>query len=200
MEKSTRDRIFDFVRDRILAGVPPTVREVQARFGFKAVGTAREHLDNLIAEGRLAKLGGVSRGFRLPVGGKGNRPIRNVPILGHVQAGALTLAVEDPEGYIPVRATSSADDLFALRVNGDSMNQAGILPGDVVVVHRQPDADNGEVVVALVEDEATVKRLFKQTDHVELRPESDNPEFKPILLSGEAVRLLGKVIEVRRYL
>jgi len=112
----------------------------------------------------------------------------------------LTLAVEDVEGYVPVRASIPAEELFALRVNGDSMNRAGILPGDVVVVRRQPDADNGEVVVALVEDSSTVKRLYKRREHVELRPESDNPEFKPIRLKGETVQLLGKVIEVRRCL
>lgn len=198
MAVSTKDKVFQFVRERILAGEPPTVREVQERFGFKSVGTAREHLDNLVAEGRLTKLGGVSRGFRLPDADGG--PTLRIPILGHVQAGAPTLAVEDVQGYIPVQAPPSADDLFALRVDGESMNRAGILPGDLVVVRRQSDAAHGDVVVVLIEDSATVKRLVKRHGQVELRPESDNPEFKPIRLTSETALLLGKVIEVRRYL
>ena len=200
MEKRTRDCVFEFVHERILAGEPPTVREVQGRFGFLSVGTAREHLDRLIADGRLVKIGGVSRGFRLPGGWGEKHPTLNIPILGRIQAGEPTLAVEDIEGYVPVRASGSADDLFALRVNGESMVNAGILPGDLVIVRRQPDAENGEVVAALVGDDATIKRLYKHGDHVELRPESDNPEFKPICLKGETVQLLGKVIEIRRYL
>ena len=199
MAVSTKDKVFSFVRERILAGEPPTVREVQERFGFKSVGTAREHLDNLVTEGRLTKLGGVSRGFRLP-DDKAGGPTRQIPILGHVQAGAPTLAVEDVQGYIPVQAHPAADDLFALRVDGESMNRAGILPGDLVVVRRQSDADHGDVVVVLIEDSATVKRLVKRHGQVELRPESDNPEFKPIRLTSETALLLGKVIEVRRYL
>jgi len=199
MAVSTKEKVFSFVRERILAGEPPTVREVQERFGFKSVGTAREHLDNLVAEGRLTKLGGVSRGFRLPDAADGGPTLR-IPILGHVQAGAPTLAVEDVQGYIPVQAHPAADDLFALRVDGESMNRAGILPGDLVVVRRQSDADHGDVVVVLIEDSATVKRLVKRHGQVELRPESDNPEFKPIRLTSETALLLGKVIEVRRSL
>jgi repressor LexA len=188
----TRESIFRFVRDRILAGVPPTVREVQGAFGFRAVQSARAHLEALVAEGRLAKEGGKARGYRLPAT---DPPPAWVPLVGRVQAGALTAALEEPEGYVVARGRPGAE-LFALRVRGDSMVGAAILAGDVVVVRRQPRAEEGEIVVALVEDEATVKRLRVRGGHVELHAE--NPAFPPIVPEG--VEILGKVVEVRRQL
>ena len=195
----TRERIFRFVRERLLAGLPPTVREVQQAFGFRAVQTAREHLEGLVAAGRLAKEPGRSRGYRLPaVPGRGESPMVLIPLLGRVPAGPLDLAVEDLEGYVPIQSHRSPDELFGLRVRGDSMTGAGILAGDIVVVHRQPSADSGEIVVALIEDEATVKRLRLRKGRVELHPE--NPAFDVIAPDPEEVTLLGKVIEVRRQL
>jgi repressor LexA len=193
----TRARVFAFVRDRILAGLPPTVREVQEAFGFSAVGSAHEHLEALVADGQLAHEPGKSRGFRLPAARRGEKPIVLVPLLGRVQAGALTTAVEDLEGHLPIRTSHPSDQLFALRVRGESMTGAGILPDDVVVVRRQPTAHSGEIVVALVGDEATVKRLVIRRRRVELRPE--NPAFSPIVPDGD-VTILGRVIEVHRFL
>ncbi len=196
----TRERIFRLVRDRLLAGLPPTVREVQEAFGFRSVQTAREHLEGLVAEGRLSKEGGKARGYRLPIRARraGEPPTRLVPLLGRVQAGALSFAVEDLEGHVAVQSRRSADDLFGLRVRGESMTGAGILPGDVVIVRRQPRADSGDVVVALVGDEATVKRLRLRGRRVELHPE--NPAFDPIVPEPGELTLLGKVIEIRRQL
>jgi len=192
----TRERIFRLVRDRLMGGQPPTIREVQEVFGFRSPQTAREHLEALVDEGRLAKQKGKARGYRLPEGSGLSTTL--VPLLGRVPAGALDTAVEDLEGYLPVRTEHSAGDLFGLRVRGESMTGAGILPGDVVVVRRQPRADSGDIVVALVGDEATVKRLRIRGNRAELHPA--NPHFDPIVpLAGE-LRLLGKVIEVRRYL
>jgi len=193
----TRNQIFRFVRDRLLEGLPPTVREVQRAFGFRSVQTAREHLETLVKEGKLAKEPGVARGYRL-VRGASTGPFAFVPLLGRVQAGELTTAVEDPEGYVPVGGAATGDGLFALRVRGESMLGAGILPGDVVVVRRQSTADSGDIVVALVNDEATVKRLRRRGRRVELHPE--NPSFEPIVPDPDELVLLGKVIEVRRYL
>lgn len=197
MTESTRERIFEFVRGRILAGEPPTVREIQEHFGFKSVASAREQLDKLIDEGRLLRLGNVSRGFRLPAG-QGPQLVRQIPVVGRVQAGALSLAVEDIEEYIPLNAPGTEDGVFALRVRGDSMRDAGILEGDYVIVRPEKDAHNGDIVVALVGDDATVKRLFKRGKIIELRPE--NPAYPPILVSAKQVELVGRVIEVRRYL
>jgi len=217
----TRQRVYEFVRRRILAGDAPTTREVQHHLGFRAVQSARQHLEALVATGKLVKLPGRSRGYRLPgfgaagvgagVGTDGSDdpngkagffptgPLQLVPRLGRVQAGALSEAIEDPDGYLPVADMSADAELFALTVRGESMTDAGILPGDTVVVRRQETARDGEIVVALVGDEATVKRLRLQKGRVELHPE--NAAFAPIIPDAEAeLRILGKVVEVRRRL
>jgi repressor LexA len=115
-----------------------------------------------------------------------------------VAAGALDIAAEDHEGYIPIRSRHPSDELFALRVRGESMAGAGIYPDDVVVVRQQPTAETGEIVVALVGDEATVKRLRIRGKRVELHPE--NPEFEVIVPDITRFSLLGKVVELHRYL
>ena len=154
----TRRRVYRFVRERLLAGRPPTVREVQAALGFRSVQSAREHLETLVAEGRLAKQPGVARGYRLPDDLAAGGATALVPVLGRVQAGEPTTAVEEPdEGFLRVEGRTG-EDLFALRVRGESMIDAGILPGDVVIARRQDAADPGDVVVAVVGDEATVDR------------------------------------------
>jgi repressor LexA len=170
---------------------------VQQAFGFKAVQSAREHLEALVRDGLLEKIPGTSRGYRLP--GPENRPPVLVPLLGRVQAGALTTATEDLEGYIAVGSRFSQEELFALRVRGESMRDAAILDGDIVIVRRGLEARHGDIVVALVEEEATVKRLVKKRSGVELHPE--NPDFSPIIPEeSDQFSLLGTVIEVRRYL
>lgn len=195
----TREQVFAFVRERLLRGQPPTIRDVQQAMGFRAVESARSHLTALCGEGRLVREPGA-RGYRLPAmaASAPEGPTVLVPVIGEVQAGDLTTAVESPEGHIPVQTRYPPDELFALGVRGRSMVGAGILPGDLVVVRRQPSAEDGEIVVALVGDEATVKRLRRRRGRVELEPA--NPRFRPILVDPEAVTLLGKVIEVRRFL
>jgi len=192
----TRDRVFRLVRDRLLAGSPPTVREVQQALGFRSTETAREHLETLVAEGRLDKRAGRSRGYCLP-DSSGPPPLL-VPLLGRVPAGSLDMAIEDHEGYVPVQARRNIGELFALRVHGESMTGAGILSGDVVIVRRQRTASSGEIVVALVNDEATVKRLRFRGKRVELHAE--NPAFEPIVPDPRELTLLCKVVEVRRHL
>ena len=122
-------------------------------------------------------------------------------MLGHIQAGGLQAAIEDREGMVPVQRGSrraGSEQLFALRVRGESMTGIGILPDDIVIVRSQPTAEANDVVVALVGDEATVKTLKKQRGQIVLQPE--NPNFEPIVLDPDHVTILGKVIEVRRYL
>jgi len=195
----TRRRVYEFVRGRLLEGAPPTIREVQAAFGFRAVQSAREHLEALVSEGLLVKEAGQSRGYRLAeAAGSAHLPVRLVPMLGRVQAGNLTAALEEPEGYLPIRSRRTEKELFALHVRGDSMKGAGIFDGDIVVVRRQPSAESGEIVVALVGDEATVKRLHRRGRRIELRPE--NPDFEALIPESGNLGLLGKVIEVHRYL
>ena len=199
----TRERVYRYVRERLFEGRPPTIREVQRAFSFRAVETARGHLEALVQEGRLAKKNGQARGFALPElegleGLEGWGTPRLVPILGRVQAGALSTAVQDLDGYIPVESTHTSQELFALRVHGESMTGAGIFPRDLVIVKRQTTANSGDIVVALVEDEATVKRLRIRKGNIELHPE--NPNFDVIIPSRYQCRILGKVIEVRRFL
>lgn len=201
----TRHEIFAFVRDRIAAGASPTVREVQREFGFRAVQSAQQHLTALVADGRLIKEAGVARGYRLPAGGNGANHIgpvgavRYIPRLGRVQAGALQEAIEDPDGWVPVAGDDPATELFALTVRGESMRDAGILPGDTVVVRRQDTARDGEIVVASVEGEATVKRLKLRAGRIVLQPEND--DFAPIEVAPDTeIRILGRVVEIRRRL
>src|SRR5262245_18163146 len=194
----TRENVYRFVRERLLSGSPPSLREIQAEFGFRAIETAREHLQALVDAGRLHKEPGRARSYRLPEV-VDQPPVQLVPLLGHVQAGALTTAVESMEAWVPVHSRHRSEELFALRVRGESMIGAGIMPGDIVIVRRQSTANPGDVVVALVDDEATVKRLRKLPgSQVGLEPEK--PAFEMIVRPAEAVLLLGKVIEVRRYL
>jgi repressor LexA len=199
-----RRRVLGFVRERILAGMPPTVREVQEHLGFRAVQSARQHLEALVAEGKLAKQPGRARGYRLPPGeavgpGGAAGPPRLVPVRGRVQAGRLGEAFEAPDGWLPVSGREAEETLFALTVRGESMTGAGILPGDLAVVRRQERAPDGAIVVALVDGEATVKRLRLRRGRIELH--AANPEFAPIVpRRGEEVRILGQVVEVRRRL
>jgi repressor LexA len=207
MVSDTRERIYSFVKDRILAGVPPTVREVQQALGFKSTATAREHLDRLVSDGRLVRESGLSRGFRLPAPASAGGHALLIPVLGRVQAGEWNLAVEDIEGYVWVpdryagrtRRTKAPDErLFALRVRGESMVGKGILPDDLVIVRRQPDAESGQIVVALVDDEATVKTLRRRGRRIELHPA--NPAFDVLRPDPGQLAILGRVVEVRREL
>lgn len=199
---STRRRIYHFVRERLESGEPPTVREIQHHFGFKSAQTVQEHLEALIREGSLERSGERrARAYRLPEGNgdalRGSRRFGGaIPLLGRVQAGAMTSAVEDIEGYLPVSGQRKEEELFGLRVRGESMRDAGILPGDLVIVRRQPEAPDGSIVVALNGEEATVKRLRFNRGVPELHPE--NPDFEPIIPDSEDFRILGKVIEIRR--
>jgi repressor LexA len=193
----TREKVFRFVRDRLAGGRPPTVREVMEAFGFRSPQTVREHLDALVEDGRLEKEAGLARGLKLP-GRRGEAPTVLVPLLGRVPAGPLDAAIEDLEGHLPVQSRRPPGDLFCLRVRGDSMKDAGILDGDLVVVRRQPRAETGDVVVALIGDEATVKRLHVARGRVELRPAND--AYLPIVPEPGTMRVIGKIVEVRRAL
>ena len=206
-----RESIYQFVVKRIQAGLPPTIREVQEAMGYKSVQSAREHLDNLVTEGRLTKLPGRSRGYGLRaqalqrVGGfllPDAGLLTWIPILGRVQAGNLTVATQDVEGYVPMPAgrgtQSGRQELFALRVQGDSMIDAGIYHGDIVIVRWQNTASPGDVIVALVGDESTVKTYSMRNGQVRLLPA--NEAYQPIIPNPEDFSILGKVVELRRFL
>jgi repressor LexA len=173
--------------------LPPTVREIAARFGFASTGTVRDYLRALVQKGYIRVAANKSRAIELV-----KSSLFQIPILGRVQAGLPTLAVEEIEGYLDLDSLVFSDnDTFALRVKGDSMSGAGIFPDDLVLVRKQAVAQTGEIVVALFHDEATVKTLRKQGHSYILEPA--NPLYEPIPVN-EDVTLIGKVISVIRKL
>ena len=183
-------QILDYIRERIDEGLPPSVREICAALDIKSTSTAHKYLGELRERGLIEKGDRLNRAITLP----DDRSVR-VPLVGTVTAGQPILAVEEIEGYIPYRSRHlHSRDLFALRVRGESMINAGILDGDIVVVRRTPTAENGDIVVALVEDEATVKRFYKEKGHFRLQPEND--EMEPIIV--DSVSILGRVISLIR--
>jgi len=191
----TRAKLHDFVCRRILLGEPPSVREVQVEFGFKSTATAREHLSGLIDSGILEHEPGKDRGYRIP----GAFVPGLIPILGRVQAGSLTEAIELADGYIPVRA-EMAETSFALIVSGESMSGREIHAGDTVLVQRDVPIKQGDVVVALIGDEATIKTFNKVKNRIVLKAE--NPDYSDVIPdpAGPELKILGRVYEVRRQL
>ena len=188
----SQKRIYDFLKERIQTGVPPSVREICAATGLKYTSTVHLHLKALEQAGYITRDAGLNRSIHLA----GCEQAEQVPILGKVTAGMPILAVEDIEGYIPFSVNRKrGEDLFALHVSGESMRNAGIMDGDYVIAEKTASADDGEIVVAMIEDEATVKRLFREKDCIRLQPE--NPAFEPIY--SDQVSVLGKVIAVIRY-
>ena len=191
-----QQQIYDFIVSfSNQNGYPPSVREIGEHVGLKSPSTVHFHLKGLEEAGLIAKAEGKTRA--ITVTGPHAEPERDqIPVVGNVAAGAPILAQEQVEDYLTFETGDKAGEYFALRVRGESMKYAGILPGDLVVVHQQPDARNGEIVVALFEDEATVKTLRRKDGHTWLMPE--NPEYEPI--DGDGCAILGKVTAVvRRY-
>ena len=191
--EQTRQRVYDFVCEYLdLHGYAPSVRELCLGVSLKSPSSAFGHLRQLAEEGRIEFNPGQKRSISLP---DRARPSVRVPVVGRVTAGAPILAVEQREGTLPVDADfARGRELFALRVRGDSMQNAAILDGDLVVVERTPEAKNGDIVVALLEEEATVKRFFREADGFRLQPEND--AYDPIF-TRELV-ILGRVVAVFR--
>ena len=176
-------------------GYPPSVREIGAYVGLKSPSTVHFHLKGLESAGLIHKAEGKTRSITVSPS-ETETPEDKVPVVGSVAAGSPILAQECVEDYLTFDTDGRPGEYFALRVRGESMKYAGILPGDLVVVHQQSDARSGEIVVALFEDEATVKTLRRKDGHVWLMPE--NPDYDPI--DGEGCAILGKVTAVvRRY-
>ena len=196
--------ILEYVNQFILEnGYSPSVREIGAAVGLKSPSTVHFHIKGLEEAGVLIKAEGKTRALTLPGANlsrtvaEEREPVANqVPVLGNVAAGSPILAEECIEEYLTFDTQGLEGEHFALRVRGESMINAGILPDDLVVVHRQQDARNGEIVVALFEDEATVKTLRRRDGHTWLMPE--NAEYEPI--DGTYADIIGKVVAViRRY-
>ena len=169
--------------------VPPSVREICAATGLRSTSTVHSHLKSLEALGYITRDAGLNRSIHIV----GASAAKQVPILGKVTAGLPILAVEDIEGYIPY-PDKSGKELFALHVDGLSMINAGILDGDYVIAEKTPVAENGEIVVGMIGDEATVKRFYKENGRYRLQPE--NEAMGPIYVDD--CEVLGRVIGLMR--
>jgi repressor LexA len=198
-----QQEIFDFIKKYSAKyGYPPTVRDIGKAVGLASSSTVHAHLANLEKVGLLRRDPSKPRAIELldrVVGGAVDT-VRDVvrpglPVVGAVAAGQPVLAEENIEDYVQVPAEIGGEEgEFVLRVRGDSMQAAGILEGDHVVVRRQETATDGEIVVALVGEEATVKRFFRENDHVRLQPEND--AYEPI--RSKDVQILGRVVGLYR--
>jgi repressor LexA len=184
-------------------GYPPTVRDIGKAVGLASSSTVHQHLANLEQLGMLRRDPSKPRALELlhravrDAASSFVGPAAGLPLLGSVAAGTPVLAEENIEEYVSVpQAAGGEDGTFLLRVRGESMRDAGIIEGDLVVVRSQDHATNGEIVVALVGEEATVKRYFREADHIRLQPE--NPTMEPI--RSRDVKILGRVVGVMRSL
>lgn len=180
--------IYEQIRGQQLA---PTIREIGEHFGFSSTGTVRDYLKALVDKGYIRIQEGKSRAIELVKGA-----LFQVPVLGKVQAGQPVYAAEDLVGYLSLEPLAfPGPDVFALRVRGESMKDAGIMDGDFVLIRKQEHAQSGDIVVALIGEEATVKRLARRGNQYFLDPA--NCDFKPISFTPET-SIIGKVIQVVR--
>ena len=201
MQKKIYDYIAACVRTQ---GYPPSVREIGEAVGLRSPSTVHFHLKKLVDAGMIETGAGKGRAITLthpsaapaapaaPI--EAEAPAGRVPIVGNVAAGSPILAQECIEDYLTFDAGHPGDVHFALRVRGESMLNAGILPGDLVVVRQQASCNQGEIVVAMIDDEATVQRFSRKNGHVWLLPEND--AYSPI--DGTHAQILGKVVAVVR--
>ena len=210
MEKSVltkrQQQIFEFILSSIdKFGYPPSIPEVQEKFSFKSPNAVNDHFHALERKGHISRRPHKSRGIEVlnhaslkTINTSVN--VIEVPIVGRVSAGTPILAEENIEGtiFVDKSLARSSRGMFVLRVRGTSMINAGILDGDFVLVCQQPTAEQGEMVVALIEDEATVKRFYREKNKIRLQPENDTME--PIIIDPKEsnVRIIGKVEGVIR--
>jgi len=191
---STKQReILDYIKSEILQkGYPPAVREICEAVKLKSTSSVHSHLETLEKNGYIRRdptkpraIEIVDDSFNLS-----RRDIVNVPIIGTVTAGQPILAVENIDGYFPILSEDLPNtDTFMLKVKGESMINAGIFDGDMIIVEKKATAENGDIVVALIEDSATVKTFYKEENHFRLQPENDTMD--PIIV--DSLEILGKV-------
>jgi repressor LexA len=191
-------RMLDFISDCIQrSGAPPTIREIGRRFRMSSTNSVRDVLNALVRKGYIRRKPLVSRGIELVQDWASS--FVTVPLVGRIAAGSPLTAVENLEGNVAVDSSLvSGGRVFCLRVTGDSMREAGIFDGDMVLVRQQPAAERGEIVVAIIGEEATVKRYYPERNRVRLEPA--NPTYEPIIVEKKAPGffIAGKVIGLLR--
>ena len=192
--QQNQQKILDFIKSEIeQKGYPPSVREICAAVGLRSTSSVHAHLNHLEEQGLIRRDSTKPRALEV-LDGSLTRG-RSVPLVGRVTAGMPVLAVENIEDYLVLpQSMLGRDDFFCLRVQGESMIDAGILDGDIAVLRQQDTAENGDIVVVLVEDEATLKRIYYENDRVRLQPE--NRTMAPIF--ADRVKVLGKLAALVR--
>lgn len=189
---STQSQIYHFIRKRIAeGGIPPTVREICKATGLRSTSTVHYHLRTLEEYGYISRDKKLNRSIRLS-----GDSTTMVPLLERIATGAPALTIEHIEDYIPFSASkASSSDLFALRIDDESMLGAGILDGDIAVFEKDDSPQSGDIVVALINNKAIIKRYFCECN--QFRLQSENPNFAPIIVTD--LRVLGRVIATIRY-
>ena len=186
-------RVYEYVKERVEYGIAPSIREICAALDIKSTSTAARYVNSLVDEGVLEKADGCNRAIKLA-----GRGATKIPLLGTITAGQPITAVQDITDFINFHENKSySGELFALKVRGESMINAAILDGDIVIVEQCPTVRNGEIAAVLVNDEeATVKTFYKENGHYRLQPENDNMD--PIIV--DHCEIIGRIVAVMRYM
>ncbi|ABK61190.1 MULTISPECIES: transcriptional repressor LexA [Clostridium] len=204
MSRSSEDKqieIYEFIKEQIIEkGYPPSVREICKGVGLSSTSSVHGHLSKLEKKGLIRRDSTKPRTIEILKEPIVPKEMVNIPILGKVTAGTPILAVENIEDTFPISLNfiPSNKDLFMLKISGESMIDAGILDGDLAIIEKTNTAKNGEIVVALIDNEVTLKRFFKEDKHIRLQPENKNMD--PIILEDDSVSIVGKLAGIfRRY-
>ena len=195
-----QQQVLDYIQEFITAaGYPPSVREIGAAVGLNSSSTVHKHLRTLETRGFLRRSPNQPRAIEVLTPGSDldqKDSILQVPIIGRVAAGMPLLAEENLEGSFPMPAEFfSKGPLFLLRIRGESMKEAGILDGDYALVRQQPQVDNGNIAVVLMDNDATLKYFYQEEKYIRLEPA--NPDYQPIIT--DTIRVLGKVVGIMRF-
>lgn len=196
---SVQNEILSFIKETVgSTGRPPTFREIQKHFGYRAVGTVQDHVKALVKKGVIESptTGKKSRKSRALLPSDRPERVRQIPIYGEIAAGATREAEQLELGQLTIPFSAAKPECFALRVVGNSMVDAGIIEGDVLIVERTRFAKNGEIVVALLNHETTVKRYQERGGEILLVPE--NKTMKPIAVKGKELQIQGRVVGLQR--
>lgn len=194
---SKQEEILQFIKDQLCEkGYPPSVREICSAVGLRSTSTVHGHLERLEKKGYIRRDPTKPRAIEVVDSNLFKREMINIPVVGTVTAGQPILAVENVEDTftIPITYVKSDKELFMLTISGESMIEAGILDGDKVIIEKTDTAENGEIVIALIGNEATIKRFFKEKDHIRLQPE--NKTMEPIIVDD--CKIIGKIVGLYR--
>lgn len=196
-KQDKQGEIYEYIKDQIRAkGYPPSVREICAAVGLKSTSTVHGHLQRLEKKGLIKRDPTKPRAIELVDSTVYKKEMINIPVIGTVTAGSPVLAVENIEDTfaIPVNYVKSNKELFILKIHGESMIDAGIMDGDLAIIEQTNSAENGDIVVALIENEATIKRFYRENGYIRLQPE--NKHMEPIIIND--CKVIGKLVALYR--